>query len=140
MNDKIIRKYVEDLDRLLEELRNARFVVQPQSVVGEHAVIFLFGMIFKHLKFKDVTIGHLKDLENRLDATALLEDDEELFIEIEFESRSKHFEEHITKGDVKPEDYKNTLIVCWDDNWKERPSEVDVFDLEPLWKKAQRKT
>jgi hypothetical protein len=131
---------VKDLDGLLEELRNASFVVQPQNVVGEHAVIFLFGMIYKYLKFKDVSIGHLKDLENRLDSTALLEDDEELFIEIEFESRSKHFEEHIKKGDVKPEDYKKTLIVCWyDDNWKERPSEIDVFDLESLWNQVQEK-
>lgn len=138
MKDEIIKKYVKDSDGLLEELRNASFVFQPQMVVGEHAVIFLFGMIYKYLKFKDVSIGHLKDLENRLDASALLDDDEELLIE--FESRSKHFEEHITKGDVKPEDYKNTLIVCWDDNWKERPSEIDVFDLEPLWKKAQKKT
>jgi hypothetical protein len=140
MNDRIIKKYVKDLDGLLEELRNAPFVVQPQVEVGEHAVIFLFGMISKYLKFKDISIGHLKDLENRLDASALLEDDEELFIDIEFESRSKHFEEHIKKGHVKPEDYKNTLIVCWDCNWKELPSEIDVFDIEPLWKKAQEKT
>jgi hypothetical protein len=138
MNDRIIKKYVKDLDGLLEELRNAPFVVQPEFEMGEHAVVFLFGMISKYLKFKDITIGHLKVLENRLDATAMLENDEELFIE--FESRSSHFKKHIRDGDLKPEDYKNTLIICWDCNWMELPSEIDVFDLEPLWRKAQEKT
>jgi len=138
MNDKIIKKYVKDLDGLLEELRNARFVFQPQMAVGEHAVIFLFGMIFKYLKFKDISVGHLKDLENKLDAWALLEDDEELFIEIKFESRSNHAKKDIKK--VKPEEYSKTLIVCWEDNWRTRPSEIEVFDLEPLWEKAQKKT
>jgi hypothetical protein len=135
MTDEIIKKYVKDLDGLLEELRNASFVVQPQMVVGEHAVILLFGMIFKYLKFKDISIGHLKDLENKLDASALLEDDEELLIE--FESRSNHAKKDIKK--VKPEDYSKTLIVCWNDNWRTRPSEIEVFALEPLWKQAQEK-
>lgn len=110
MKDEITKKYVKDMDGLLEELRNAPFVFQPQMVVGEHAVIFLFGIIIKYLKFKDVSIGHLKDLENRLDASALLEDGEELLIE--FECCSKHFEKHVKKGDIESEDYKNTLIVC----------------------------
>lgn len=134
MSDGMIKKYVKDLDGLLKELRNASLVVQPQMVVGEHAVIFLFGMIFKYLKFKDISIGHLKDLENKLDASALLENDEELLIE--FESRSNHAKKDIKK--VKPEDYSKTLIVCWDDNWRTCPSEIEVFDLEPLWEKAQK--
>jgi hypothetical protein len=137
MNDIIIEKYVKNFDGLLEELRNAPFVVQPEFEMGEHAVTFLFGMISKYLRFKDIQLGHLKALGNRLDATALLENDEELLIE--FESRSSHFKKHIKNGDVKPEDYKNTLVVCWDCNWKELPSEIAVFDLEPLWKKAQEK-
>jgi hypothetical protein len=136
MNDRIIKKYVKDLNGLLEDLANAPFVVQPQLDMGEDAVVFLFGVISRHLKFRDITIGHLKDLANALDANAMLED-EQSFVDIEFESRSKHFEEHIKKGHVKPEDYKNTLVVCWDCNWKELPSEIDVFDLEPLWNKAQ---
>jgi hypothetical protein len=103
---------------LLEELRNAPFVVQPQKKVGEHAVVFLFGMIFKYLRFKDISIGHSKDLGNKLDASAWSEDDEELFIE--FESRSKHLEKRIRDSEVKLEDYKNTLIVFWDVCWKER--------------------
>lgn len=49
---------------------------------------------------------------------------------IKFEGRSKDF----TKGRVKREGCKHTLIVCWNDNWEERPSEIDVFDLQTLWK------
>jgi hypothetical protein len=135
MNDRIIKKYVENLDGLLKELKNAPFQFQPQFEVGEEAVVFVFGMISKHLKFTDITIGHLKDLQNRLDATALLEEGEESWMDIEFESRSSHAKKDIKK--VKPEDYSKTLIVCWDDDWKERPSEIDVFELSPLWKKAQ---
>jgi hypothetical protein len=55
---------------------------------------------------------------------------------LEFEVYSKNFETYIKKGDVKPEDYKNTLIVCWDHDWKECPSEIDVIDLNPFWKQA----
>jgi len=133
MKDEIIKKYVKDLDGVLKEM--SEFVSQPQIVVGESAVIFLFGRIYKYLNFYEFIIGHDKALENKLDAWAMLEkDNKELFVE--FEPRSKNFEEHIKKGNVKPKDYKNTLIVCWDDNWKERPSEIDVFELEPLWKKA----
>lgn len=54
-------------------------------------------IIKKYVKDSD---GLLEEL-NKLDAWALLEDDEELLIE--FESRSKHFQKHIKKGDVKPE-------------------------------------
>ena len=135
MNNEIIKKYVKDVDGLLRELGDA--VSQPHLVVGENAVIFLFGRIYRYLKFYDFIIGHEKALENKLDAWAYLEkDSKEIFVE--FESRSRNFEEHIKKGDVKQKDYENTLIVCWDDNWKERPSEINVFDLEPLWKKAQK--
>ncbi|MGB8781250.1 MAG: hypothetical protein WCD81_11470 [Candidatus Bathyarchaeia archaeon] len=137
MDDRIIKKYVKDYDGLISELTNAPFVWQPQFEIGEQAVVFLFAMIFKYLKFKDISIGHLKDLENKLDATALLEDGEELWVDIEFESRSSHAKNDIRK--VKPEEYSKTLIVCWDDNWRTRPSEIDVFDIEPLWKKAQEK-
>ena len=135
MNDRISKKYVKDLDGLLEELRNAPFVVQPEFEMGEHAVTFLFGMISKYLRFKDIQLGHLKALGNRLDATALLENDKELFIE--FESRSNHAKKDMKK--VKPVEYSRTLIVSWDDNWRTRPSEIDVFDLEPLWKKAHER-
>jgi len=137
MKDEIIKKYVRDLDGLLRELEG-EFISQTEFVVGENTVIFLFGRIYRYLNFHEFMIGHEKTLENKLDAWAYL-DKESKEIFVEFESRSKHFEEHITKGDVKEEDYKNTLIVCWDDNWKERPSEIDVFDLESLWKQAQEK-
>ena len=137
MDNDIIKKYVKDLDGLLVEL--GKVVSQPQLVVGENAVIFLFGRIYRYLNFYEFIVGHEKALENKLDAWAMLENDNNELL-VEFEPRSKRFKGHIAKGNVKPEDYKNTLIVCWDDNWKERPSEIDVFDLEPLWKQAQDKS
>jgi hypothetical protein len=133
MKEEIIKKYVKDLNGLLKEMEG-EFVSQTSIVVGESAVIFMFGRIFRYLNFFEFIIGHDKALGNRLDAWGMLGNDRDILIE--FEPRSKNFEEHIKKGDVKPEDYKNILIVCWDDNWKERPSEIDVLEIEPLWKQA----
>ena len=135
MDKEIIKKYVKDLDGLLKEMGEA--ISQPYVVVGENAVIFFFGRIFKYLNFDDFLIGHQKDLENKLDAWAWMEkDNKEIFVE--FESRSKNFKKHIIKGHIKPEDYKNTLIVCWDDDWNECPSEIDIMALGLYWKQAQK--
>jgi hypothetical protein len=73
MKDEIIKKYVKDLDGVLKEM--SEFVSQPQIVVGESAVIFLFGRIYKYLNFYEFIIGHDKALENKLDAWAMLEKD-----------------------------------------------------------------
>jgi hypothetical protein len=55
---------------------------------------------------------------------------------VEFKSRSRHFKKaQFLK--IKPEDYKKTLLVCWDDNWEECP--VDVLELKYFWEKAQEK-
>jgi hypothetical protein len=136
MKDELIKKYVKDFDGLLKELKGVS-LFQTEVVVGENAVIFVFGRIYRYLNFDDFVIGHNKDLSNKLDGCAWIDKDRKA-LDVEFESRSRHFIEHITKGDVKPKDYKNTLIVCWDDNWKERPSEIDVLELEPLWKQANK--
>jgi hypothetical protein len=130
--DEIVKKYVANPEGIIAEME--KVVVQPQIQIGEQFVVFIFGLIFRHLKFKDIEIGHLKDLETKLDAFALLgENDDE--IHVEFERSSNKFKPHIAKGHVKPEDYKNTLIVCWDDNWQANPG-IDVLALEPFWKKA----
>jgi len=135
MKDEIIKKYVKDLDGLLKEMDN--FILETTLKIGESAVVFFFGRIFRYLNFDGLVIGHEKASENKLDAWAW-QNKNKKGIFVEFESRSKHFKKHIRNGDVKPEDYKNTLIVCWDDNWQERPSEIDVLELEPLWKQANK--
>jgi hypothetical protein len=132
MNDKIIRKYVRDLDGLLKELKG-EFVSQTELQVGENAVIFLFGRIYRYLNFYEFVIGHEKALENDLDAWAYLEK-ENKGISVEFEAQSANFK----KDKHDPE--KCDLIVCWNDNWNGRPAKIDVFDLESLWKQAQEKS
>lgn len=122
MKDEIIKKYVRDLNGLLEEMSEVQAI--PGVTMNENAVIFLFGRIFRFLNFDDVTIGHEKGTGD-LDAWACRGQLETI---IEFESRSKNFDHDTNKCD---------LIVCWDDNWKECP--IDVLELEYFWKKAQEK-
>ena len=124
MKDEIIKKYVRDLNGLLEEMSEVQVI--PAVKTGENAVIFLFGRIFRFLNFDDIFIGHEK--AGDLDAWACRG---QLDTIIEFESRSRHFKEQ--GHDVN----KCDLIVCWDDNWKECP--IDVLELEYFWKKAQEK-
>lgn len=128
MEDKIIRKYVRDSNGLLMEMGKVK--CQPELVVGENAVIFLFGRIFRYLNFDDILIGHEKDLDSRLDASAWQGRKE---IIIEFEACSKNFKKD------KHDPNKCDLIVCWEDDWKERPSNIDVLELKRFWEKAQKK-
>ena len=126
MIDEIIKKYVKDMDELLEELSEVQAI--PAVRIDEKAVIFLFGRIFRFLNFDDITVGHEK--AGDLDAWAWNEKDMQDTI-IEFEARSKNFEvhKHVNKCD---------LIVCWEDNWgKECP--IDVLELKYFWEKAQEK-
>lgn len=131
MEDEIIRKYVRDFNGLLREM--GKVTCQPELVVGENAVIFLFGRIFRYLNFGDILIGHEKALDSKLDAWAWQERNNKEII-IEFEARSKNFEKD------KHDPNKCDLIVCWEDNWKEHPSNIDVLELKRFWEKAQRKS
>ena len=128
MKGEINRKYVRDLDGLLGEM--SKVTIQPRLVVGENAVVFLFGRIFRYLNFDDIVIGHEKALDSELDAWAWQEKYKREII-IEFESRSKHFE------DQGHDPNKCDLIVCWEDNWKTCPSNVDVLELKQFWIEAQ---
>lgn len=121
---------MKDLDGLLEEMSKVK--LQPKNLdVKENAVIFLFGRIFRFLNFDDIVIGH--DEKGDLDAWARQGKNDKFTI-IEFEAQSANFK----KDKHDPE--KCDLIVCWNDNWNDRPSKIDVFDLESLWDKAQEKT
>ena len=126
MQREITRKYVRDLDGLLGEM--SKVILQPELVVGENAVVFFFGRIFRYLNFDDIVIGHEKALENGLDAWAWQEKNKKEII-IEFESRSKNF-----KGKHDPK--KCDLIVCWEDDW--HLSDVDVLELKRFWEEVQK--
>jgi len=128
MEDEILRKYIRDLDGLLEELSLVQAI--PAVRIDEKAVIFLFGRIFRFLNFDDVTVGHEK--AGDLDAWAWNEKEMRDTI-TEFEAKSRNFK--IQKHDPK----KCNLIVCWEDNWKERPSNIDVLELKRLWEKLKRR-
>jgi hypothetical protein len=135
MKDEIIKKYVKDLDGLLKEVTLME-EVNAYNWQGkkEEMVIFLFGRLFRFLKFDSVTIGH-DPHEKSFDAIAYTQESEEVRkIIIEFEVWSSNF-----KWEHETEPNQRVLIVCWEDDWKECPSNLEVFDLEPLWRQAQEK-
>ena len=128
MKKNVIKKYVRELDGLLEEMSLVQAI--PAVRIDEKAVIFLFGRIFRFLNFDDVTVGHEK--AGDLDAWAWNERDMRDTI-IEFEATSRNFDIH--KHDPK----KCNLIVCWEHNWKQCPSNIEVLELKYLWEKAQKR-
>ena len=128
MKKDVIKKYVRDLDGLLEELSLVQAI--PAVRIDEKAVIFLFGRIFRFLNFDDVTVGHEK--AGDLDAWAWNEREMRDTI-IEFEATSRNFDIH--KHDSK----KCNLIVCWEHNWKQCPRNIEVLELKYLWEKTQKR-
>jgi hypothetical protein len=132
MKEELFKKYVKDLDGLVKEVKSwgEEFTVLHQTFqfaerwMYETGVIFLFGRLYKFLDFRDITIGG-----KGLDAAVRWQDEVK---NLEFEVLSSGFKEHIKRGDVKPEDYKNTIIVCWEDDWKEAPKEIDIIVLKDL--------
>jgi len=127
MEDKVIRKYVRALDGLLREFGESI----DEGFIGrwpsENMVIFLFGNIWRYLNLEDITIRD--ERKGELDGDAYLCGKR---IVIEFEAKSSHFDEH------KHDPNKCDLIVCWEDDWKERPSKIDVLELKHFWEKAQK--
>ena len=128
MKKDVIKKYVRELDGLLEEMSLVQAI--PAVRIDEKAVIFLFGRIFRFLNFDDVTVGHEK--AGDLDAWAWNEREMRDTI-IEFEATSRNFDIH--KHDPK----KCNLIVCWEHNWKQCPRNIEVLELKYLWEKTQNR-
>jgi hypothetical protein len=120
------------LDGLISELRSwgEEFTVLHQTFtfaerwMYEQGIIFLFGRLYKFFSFRDISIW-----SKGLDAVVRWQDEVK---ELEFEVLSSGFKEHIKRGDVKPENYKNTIIVCWEDDWKDRPTEIDTIVMKDL--------
>jgi len=125
MKEEVIKKYVKDLDGLLNDLGGEISEIFIAQGVSEDMVIFLFGTIFKHLNIKDILIKDEK--KGELDAWAELNNKE---IVIEFEARSRNFLKD--KHDPK----KCDLIVCWEDNWEDPPTNIDILELKYFWEKA----
>jgi len=124
MNEKTVKKYIKNLDDLLKEIQDYR----EDLFESEAMVIFCFGIIYKHTNLQGLVI---KDEKNhRCDAVAFLESNAEKPLVVEFELRSKNFVKH---GHDKE---RCDLIVCWKHNWKEIPENIDVIELDDLWKKA----
>jgi len=126
MNEEVIKKYVEDLDGLLEEMSKVKLT---EASICENSVIFLFGRIFRFLNFDDVMIGHEKASDLKLDAWAW-DDAENRETVIEFEARSGNFLKD------KHDPNKCDLIVCWEHNWEDCPSNIDLLELKYFWEKA----
>ena len=89
----------------------------------EHAVVFLFGLVFKNLGFE------IEKVQQRFPdciAKRKTKTGEEL-VHIEFEFKSKNFNHDKEKCDI---------IVCWEDNWKGCP--IEVIELKEEIKKLKR--
>jgi hypothetical protein len=130
VKEEIIRKYVEDLDGLLEEV--AEMDTYKEEHWEENMLIFIFGRLFRFFSFSDIHISH--DTKGDLDATGYLESDES--VEIEFEVFSESFRKdhlnHIKKDE-------KVLVVCWEDNWENPPDNIDIIELKHFWEMKANK-
>lgn len=129
MQKEIIRKYVKDLRGLLKE-------VELMDDVGEYSwkgkkeemVIFLFGRVFRFLRFDSLFIGH-EPHEKSFDATAFTQENGEVKETIiEFEVYSSTFKK---EHDLS----QHVLIVCWEDDWKRYPKNIEMLELKQFWER-----
>jgi hypothetical protein len=124
MSDTIIKKYVKDYYGLLEEMRKVPlWAVESQTPPYEQALVFTFGYLFRFFKFDEPP-----EFNDAFPDAQILFNGKLLFLE--FERFSGDFVTH------KHDPNKCDLIICWIDDWEERPFHIDVLELEPLWEKA----
>lgn len=96
------------------------------SPVNELGVIFLFGKLHKELGF-EITI--IRSAFPDCIARRKLTDDKWEEVKIEFEYESLNFKLHKHKAS------ECDIIVCWKDNWKKCPSNLEIIELKTvLWK------
>jgi len=136
MENGIIEKYVKDLDDMLKDIKNWEeeaplWETEAEEYMYENAVVFAFGRLYRFFNFTGIHFG----VPTGLDAGVIWKDEHK---DVEFEVFSKNFVEHIKKGQVKPADYKDTIIVCWEHNWQECPKEIDVIELKHFWRLAKK--
>lgn len=98
---------MKDLECMLKDIRSWEeeaplWETEAEEYMYEDAVIFAFGRLYKFFNFSGIHFGIRKGLD-----CGVIWKDEPKFIE--FEVFSKGFVEHIKKGQVTPEDYKDTI-------------------------------
>ena len=138
MEERIIEKYVQDLDGLLKEVRNWEqeaplWESEAEEYMYENAVVFAFGGLYKFFNFTGIHFGQ----PTGLDCGVIWKEEHK---DLEFEVVSKGFREHIKKGHVTPADYKDTIIVCWKHNWEGCPKDIDIIELRHFWELAKGKS
>jgi len=119
-----IHKYVRDSEGLVREIKESRDLQNAEAFAfGHDMLIFLFGRLFRYFVFDTIFIKH--EQAGDLDAIVWINERELL---LEFEVTSKQFDHDTEKCDV---------IVCWEHNWKNMPSNIDVIELKYFWEEAK---
>ena len=130
MKEEVTKKYVKDLDGLLREVKlwekkPVWDVYYPEEIVPYHdALIFVFGRLFNYFNFNSIFFGPREGLD------ALVKWNNQT-LDLEFEIFSKTFKREHLKATNKDE---KVLIVCWEDNWKNPPSNIDIIEIGQLFK------
>jgi hypothetical protein len=89
--------------------------------VNENGVVFLFGLVAKDLGFT-VKLVQAPFPDCWAERTVLKERETLVKIEFEFESRNFLYHGHDPNG--------CDIIVCWEDNWPDHPSHLEVIALK----------
>jgi len=133
MKEEMIKKYVKDLDGLLGEVKlwekqPVWDIYHPQEILPYHdALIFVFGRLFNFFNFNSIFFGP----RDGLDALVGWNDQ---IIDLEFEVFSKTFEREHLKNIKKDE---KVLIVCWENNWKNSPNNIDIIEIDQFFKEQK---
>ena len=125
MNEEVIKKYVKDLDGLLQEIEKIPLLeVYREDLIYHGAIIFIFGRLYDFFNFDYISFER-----KGLDAfVRTLKGDT---MSLEFEVFSKSFMRDHLK-DIKKDE--KVLIVCWEDNWMNPPENIDIIELRQFWR------
>jgi len=136
MENRIVEKYVRDLEGMLQEIKHWEeeaplWETTAEEYMYESAVVFAFGGLYRFFNFEGIHFGTSRGL----DCGVIWKGDGK---GVEFEIRSQGFKEHIKKEHVIPADYKDTIIVCWKHDWDACPEDIDVIELRYFWELANK--
>lgn len=96
---------------------------------NEQGVVLLFAIMSKHLRYN--IEGVWQDSFPDCEATRVERGGRRRRVKIEFEYKSKDFVSH--GHDPNGCD----VLVCWEDNWKDHPSNIEVIELSKEVEKIQ---
>lgn len=96
--------------------------------VNEQGVVLLFGMLAKELGFH---VQLVRQGYPDCKAVRSLGDGRYEEVNIEFEFRSSSFKTHLES------ETKTDFIVCWEHNWRDCPSTIQVLELRSLIQSGQ---